>query len=89
MNEKKWKEFLVMIFFRAGARPEGKFRGQVPYTEVLEPLGYRGGQKLPKKLKNCSKMGKNEQLCIEFFNKIFFWAGSTVQGWIEGVSLIW
>ena len=49
-------------FLGLEARPEGKFRGQVPYTEVLEPLGYRGGQKLPKKLKNCYKMDKNEQM---------------------------
>ena len=25
----------------------------------------------------------------EFLNKLLFWAGPTVQGWIEGVSLIW
>ena len=41
-----------MIFFGLEARPEGNFRGQVPYTEVLEPLGYRVGQKLQKKLIN-------------------------------------
>ena len=52
------------------AQPEGKSRGQVPHVEVLEPLGYRGGRKLPKKLKKCYKMDKNGQMWKEFFNKI-------------------
>ena len=34
-------------------------------------------------------MDKNEQMWNEFLNKLHFWAGPTVQGWIEGVSLIW
>ena len=68
--KKKWKELLVNIFFWLEARPVGKFRGQVPYTEVLEPLGYRGGQKLPKTLKNSYKMDKNEQMWKEFLNKL-------------------
>ena len=25
----------------------------------------------------------------KFLNKLHFWAGTNVQGWIEGVSLIW
>ena len=55
---KNEKNSLLRSFFGLKARPEGKFRGQVPYTEVLKPPGYRGGQKLPKKLKNCYKMDK-------------------------------
>ena len=57
-NEKNEKNSWLRYFFGLEARPEGIFRGQVTYTEVLEPLGYRGGQKLPKKLKNCYKMDK-------------------------------
>ena len=34
-------------------------------------------------------MDKNEQMRKELLNKLHFWAGPTVQGWIEGVSLIW
>ena len=95
-NELSWRKMkkneknsYLRSFFGLEARPEGKFRGQVPYTEVLGPLGYRGGQKWPKKLKNCYKMDKNEQMWKELLNKLHFWAGPTVQGWIEGVSLIW
>ena len=48
--KKKWKKneknTQLRSFLRLEARPEGKFRGQVPYTEVWEPLGYRGGPKM-------------------------------------------
>ena len=87
--KKNERNSYLRSFFGLEARPEGKFRGQVPYTEVLGPLGYRGGRKWPKKLKNCYKMDKNEQMWKELLNKLHFWAGPTVQGWIEGVSLIW
>ena len=66
--KKRWKEFLVKILFWAGSMAEGKFRGQVPYTEAMEPLGYREGQKLPEKLKNCYKMDINEQKWKEYLN---------------------
>ena len=60
--KKNERNSYLRSFLGLEARPEGKFRGQVPHTEVLEPLGYRGGaQKLPKKLKNCSKMSKYEK----------------------------
>ena len=48
-NEKNEKNSYFRSFFGLEARPKGKFRGQVPYTEVLEPLGYRGGAKIAKK----------------------------------------
>ena len=34
-------------------------------------------------------MDKNEQMWKKFLYKLHFWAGPTVQGSIEGVSLIW
>ena len=49
--KKNERNSYLRSFFGLEARPKGKFRGQVPYTEVLEPLGYRGGQKLPKNAK--------------------------------------
>ena len=51
-NEKNEKNSYFRSFFGLEARPKGKFRGQVLYTEVLEPLGYRGGAK------NCQKSSK-------------------------------
>ena len=32
---------------------------------------------------------KNRSGQEKLINKLHFWAGPTVQGWIEGVSLIW
>ena len=51
-KEKNEKNSWLRSFFELEARPEGKFRGQVPCTEVLEPLGYRGGGK------TCEKSSK-------------------------------
>ena len=48
-KEKNEKNSWLRSFFELEARPEGKYRGQVPCTEVLEPLGYRGGPKIAKK----------------------------------------
>ena len=47
--EKNEKNTQLRSFSRLEARPEGKFRGQVPYTDVLEHLGYRRGPKIAKK----------------------------------------
>ena len=62
--KKNARNSYLRSFFGLEARPEGKFRGQVPYKEALEPLGYKGGQKLPKKLKNCYEIEKYEQICL-------------------------
>ena len=48
-NEKNEKNSYLRSFFGLEARQEGKFRGQVPYTEAMEPLGYRGAAKIAKK----------------------------------------
>ena len=66
-NEKNEKNSWLRYFFGLEARPEGIFRGQVTYTEVLEPLGYRGGgensqkssKTAKKKLIKISKCEKN------------------------------
>ena len=66
-NEKNEKNSWLRYFFGLEAGPEGIFRGQVTYTEVLEPLGYRGGAKMAKKaqklLKKWIKMSKCEKNC--------------------------
>ena len=48
-KEKNEKNSWLRYFFGLEAQPESIFRGQVTYTEVLEPLGYLGGLKMAKK----------------------------------------
>ena len=48
-NEKSEKNSWLRYFFGLEVEPEGIFRGQVTYTEVVEPLGYRGRPKMAKK----------------------------------------
>ena len=54
-NEKNSK---LRSFFGLEVWPEGQFRDQVPYPEVLKSLGLRGGQKWPK---NAVEMNYHEK----------------------------
>ena len=60
-NEKNEKNNKLRSFFGLVPRPEGQFRGQVPYPEVLKSLGLWGGQKWPKNAKIAKKISKYEK----------------------------
>ena len=68
-SEKNEKNFMLRSFFGLVPRPEGQFRGQVPYPEILKSLGLRGGPKKAKKrcrnelsLKKMKRNEKNSKL---------------------------
>ena len=60
-NEKNSK---LRVFFWLVPLPEGKYRCEAPYADVLEILGLRGAQKWPEMAKNDFKREKiNKAVC--------------------------